>query len=169
VGALGLLEFAWRLISDVDRLAAPPGWAAAVGQWHEGYEALLKTVTGVEGAPAEPESPAAAPRGRLANVEVKGFRDLGVVRVSEATLAGEPMLHAERTEWSSSGFRGDAADFPASSLHFITWLPDGALEDAPRAAIPAGRTRDDDDEDDGETGWPRDSVYDEAEREGGPF
>jgi 8-oxo-dGTP pyrophosphatase MutT (NUDIX family) len=66
-----------------------------------------------------------APAGRLARVEVKGFRDLGVVRVSETTLAGEPMLHAECGD-------GSSADFPPSSLHFITWLPDGA-DRAPRA------------------------------------
>lgn len=69
-------------------------------------------------------------RGRRARVEVKGFRDLGVVRVTETTLAGEPMLHAECDD-------GSSADFPPSSLHFITWLPDGLVEMAARAAIPA--------------------------------
>lgn len=70
------------------------------------------------------------PKGRLARVEVKGFRDLGIVRVTETTLAGEPMLHAECDD-------GSSADFPPSSLHFITWLPDGALPES-RAAIAAG-------------------------------
>jgi hypothetical protein len=78
-----------------------------------------------------PDAAAATPPGRLARVEVKGFRDLGIVRVSETTLAGEPMLHVERDE-------GGGADFPPSSLHFITWLPDGALE-GPRAALPLGQ------------------------------
>ena len=74
----------------------------------------------------------AAPKpGRRARVEVKGFRDLGVVRVTETTLAGEPMLHAERDD-------GISADFPPSSLHFITWLPEGALETT-RAMLPPGR------------------------------
>jgi transcriptional regulator with XRE-family HTH domain len=90
-------------------------------------------------APAEPEP---APVGRLARVEVKGFRDLGIVRVTESTLAGEPMLRAE-------GADGAVAEFPASSLHFITWLPEGAaLTPAPRAAIPSGWGADDDDTDD---------------------
>lgn len=62
---------------------------------------------------------AAEPAGKLARVEVKGFRDLGIVRVSESTLAGEAMLRAESTD-------GAVAEFPASSLHFITWLPEGA-------------------------------------------
>jgi hypothetical protein len=39
--------------------------------------------------------------------------------VTETTLAGEPMLHAECPD-------GSSADFPPSSLHFITWLPEGA-------------------------------------------
>jgi transcriptional regulator with XRE-family HTH domain len=77
-------------------------------------------------SPAAAIQPEAKP-GRLARVEVKGFRDLGIVRVSEATLAGEPMLHAECDD-------GSAADFPPSSLHFITWLPEGAAAEA-RAAI----------------------------------
>jgi transcriptional regulator with XRE-family HTH domain len=66
-----------------------------------------------------PKAAQGAAEGRLARVEVKGFRDLGIVRVSESTLAGEPMLRAESTD-------GAVAEFPASSLHFITWLPDGA-------------------------------------------
>ena len=72
----------------------------------------------------------AAPAGRLARVEVKGFRDLGIVRVTETTLAGEAMLHAEKDD-------GSSADFPASSLHFITWLPEGAIQAPAMAAIPA--------------------------------
>jgi transcriptional regulator with XRE-family HTH domain len=95
-------------------------------------------------APAEPE-PAPAPAGRLARCEVKGFRDLGIVRVTESTLAGEPMLRAESAD-------GAVAEFPASSLHFITWLPEGAaLTPAPRAAIPSGWGADDDDTDDYDT------------------
>lgn len=77
-----------------------------------------------------PGAGAATRPGRRARVEVKGFRDLGVVRVTETTLAGEPMLHAECDD-------GSSADFPPSSLHFITWLPDGALEGMARAALPA--------------------------------
>jgi hypothetical protein len=75
------------------------------------------------------EAPAPRP-GRLARVEVKGFRDLGIVRITETTLAGEAMLHAEKDD-------GSSADFPASSLHFITWLPEGAVNVAAMAAIPA--------------------------------
>jgi transcriptional regulator with XRE-family HTH domain len=67
-------------------------------------------------APKEAQGPA---EGRLARVEVKGFRDLGIVRVSESTLAGEAMLRAVSAD-------GAVAEFPASSLHFITWLPEGA-------------------------------------------
>ena len=78
---------------------------------------------GAEVAPPKP--------GRRARVEVKGFRDLGIVRVTETTLAGEAMLHAERDD-------GSSADFPASSLHFITWLPEGAPE-MTRAMLPPGR------------------------------
>ena len=102
-----------------------------------------------------PDAPAA--RGRLARVEVKGFRDLGVVRVSETTLGGEPMLHAERTPWSARDFQGDAADFPPSSLHFITWLPEGAQKPEP-PALPAGLAEAVDEPDE---------FYDEPERQ--PF
>jgi hypothetical protein len=87
-------------------------------------------------APAPPK-----PAGRLARIEVKGFRDLGVVRVTEVTFAGEPMVHAERTPWSLPAFEGDAADFPASSLHFVTWLPDAwpvVQEPGPKRAITSG-------------------------------
>jgi len=78
-----------------------------------------------------PKGAQGAGEGRLARVEVKGFRDLGIVRVTESTLAGEPMLRAESTD-------GAVAEFPASSLHFITWLPDGAQVPAREpAALPA--------------------------------
>ena len=77
------------------------------------------------------EAPEPSP-GRRARVEVKGFRDLGVVRVTETTLAGEPMLHAECDD-------GSSADFPPSSLHFITWLADGALAPVTRAELPPSR------------------------------
>jgi transcriptional regulator with XRE-family HTH domain len=76
-----------------------------------------------------------ATKGRLARVEVKGFRDLGIVRVTESTLAGEPMLRAESTD-------GAVAEFPASSLHFITWLPPG-VRAQDRAALPAAGGSDD--------------------------
>jgi len=103
-------------------------------------EQLQEAWTATRQAASEPAvQPAPVPAGRLARVEVKGFRDLGIVRVTETTLAGEPMLHAERTEWSGPGFKGDAADFPASSVHFVTWLPEGAVppSDA-RPALTAG-------------------------------
>lgn len=68
------------------------------------------------------------------------------------------MLHAECDD-------GSSADFPPSSLHFITWLPETAGVD-PRLALMAGRAMGPD-----VPGWdsPEDSVYDEAEREGEPF
>ena len=79
---------------------------------------------------AQPVAPESA--GRLARVEVKGFRDLGIVRITESTLAGEAMLRAESQD-------GAVAEFPASSLHFITWLPEGAQMKSPEpAAIGAG-------------------------------
>lgn len=88
------------------------------------------------GWPADPAIPAAdqpSPGRRLANVEVKGFRDLGVVAVSETTLAGEAFLHAESRD-------GSAADFPASSVHFIAWLPPGSeWPEKPRALASAQR------------------------------
>lgn len=72
------------------------------------------------------------PPGKLAHVEVKGFRDLGIVRVSESVLGGVAMLRAESAD-------GAVAEFPASSLHFITWLPEGAgLPAEPRRALAAG-------------------------------
>lgn len=77
--------------------------------------------------------------GRLARVEVKGFRDLGICRVTEGTFGGEPVIHAERTPMSHPDFEGDAADFPASSLHFVTWLPETVLRcPEPPRALPAG-------------------------------
>ena len=75
------------------------------------------------------------PPGKLAHVEVKGFRDLGVVRVSESTLGGVAMLRAVDAD-------GAVAEFPASSLHFITWLPEGATEADVRRALPAGAAHD---------------------------
>jgi hypothetical protein len=101
----------------------------------------------LDGAAGEAHAPKA---GRLARVEIKGFRNLGIVRVTETTLAGEPMLHAECDD-------GSSADFPPSSLHFITWLPEGALR-GPAAAIPASLGDDDDPwagGDDPEPGWTR--------------
>jgi ADP-ribose pyrophosphatase YjhB (NUDIX family) len=98
------------------------------------------------------QAPAPEPAGKLARVEVKGFRDLGIVRVTESTLAGEAMLRAETAD-------GAVAEFPASSLHFITWLPEGVQAQG-RPAITRNPdydgdgwdSRDDglDDEDDGE-------------------
>ena len=80
--------------------------------------------------------PAPEPEGRLAHVEVKGFRDLGVVRVSESTLGGVAMLRAVDAD-------GAVAEFPASSLHFITWLPEGAeLAAEPRRALTPGSHHD---------------------------
>jgi hypothetical protein len=100
-----------------------------------------------------PQVPQEAAEGRLARVEVKGFRDLGIVRVTESTLAGEAMLRAETAD-------GAVAEFPASSLHFITWLPPGVQAQGRPAITRANPdydgdgwdSRDDglDDEDDGE-------------------
>jgi transcriptional regulator with XRE-family HTH domain len=115
----------------------------AVSYWESGKRDMgvgdllaYAAALGVAAASLLPgESPAAAeapPGGRLARVEVKGFRDLGIVRVSETTLAGEPMLHAECAD-------GSSADFPPSSLHFITWLPEGTTEADLRKALPAPR------------------------------
>jgi transcriptional regulator with XRE-family HTH domain len=85
-----------------------------------------------------PKAAQRAAEGRFARVEVKGFRDLGIVRVTESTLAGEPMLRAESTD-------GAVAEFPPSSLHFITWLPEGVqVRSAEPAAIGIGDTDDDD-------------------------
>ena len=76
------------------------------------------------------------PPGKLAHVEVKGFRDLGVVRVSESTLGGVAMLRAVDAD-------GAVAEFPASSLHFITWLPEGVeLAAEPRRALTPGSHHD---------------------------
>jgi len=138
-----------------------------IGEWlweHLGDETSRKVNDLMEQLAAalkEADEPAAEPEptpaGRLARVEVKGFRDLGIVRVTETTLAGEPMLHAERTEWSGPGFKGDAADFPASSVHFVTWLPEGAVPASnARPAITAG--------DDGDPWGSDDDDY-----ENGPF
>ena len=99
---------------------------------------LLKLLAGDDG-PAQTLAEASEamlpsiddPPGKLAHVEVKGFRDLGVVRVSESTLGGVAMLRAVDAD-------GAVAEFPASSLHFITWLPEGATEADVRRALPAG-------------------------------
>ena len=102
---------------------------------------LLKLITEEDEPPqtlaeaSEAMLPATEPEGRLAHVEVKGFRDLGVVRVSESTLGGVAMLRAESAD-------GAVAEFPASSLHFITWLPEGAAEADVRRALPAGAAHD---------------------------
>lgn len=95
-----------------------------------------------------PVSSPPEPPGRLARCEVKGFRDLGVVRVTETTLGGEPMVHAERTPWSGPDFEGDAADFPASSLHFVTWLSAEHVSRlaSARPALAAGSALDDADD-----------------------
>lgn len=115
---VGLLKDAWQLIADTADGSRPPAWRDAAYAWNARYATVLGELTAAE--PADPGSPAGTPPGRLARVEVKGFRDLGLVRVTETTLAGEPMLHAVRED-------GVSADFPPSSVHFITWIPDGAL------------------------------------------
>lgn len=110
--------------------------------WLEQHGSKHRDASGAEWlAPiGEPEPPPA----RLANVEVKGFRDLGVVAVSEITLAGVPFLHAESRD-------GSAADFPASSVHFIAWLPPGSPWPEKPRAIASTRDpwADDDGPDDG--------------------
>lgn len=111
-----LLAHAARdLTAATDALPAdrqPVGWVAG----------------GVEDQQVSPAAPA-----RLARVEVKGFRDLGVVAVSESTLAGEAMLRCEARD-------GSVSEFPASSVHFITWLPAGAgwPGGKPRQALTSG-------------------------------
>ena len=98
-------------------------WEA--GKRDPGIPDLLRIAValGVTAASLLPDTAAPADenaaQGRLARVEVKGFRDLGIVRVTESTLAGEAMLRAQSAD-------GAVAEFPASSLHFITWLPEGA-------------------------------------------
>jgi hypothetical protein len=144
---MDLLETAWGVIAyaDWDETSKSPGWQVAAETWRDRYHAYLKA--------AAEEAPKPEPKGRRARVEVKGFRDLGIVRVSETTLAGEPMLHAECDD-------GSSADFPPSSLHFITWLPEGAVgkTNPPRALGVAV------------DGWEsdEDSVYDDG-REEEPF
>ena len=106
--------FLLKLITEEDE---PPQTLA------EASEAMLPT-------------PDETPPGRLAHVEVKGFRDLGVVRVSESTLGGVAMLRAVDAD-------GAVAEFPASSLHFITWLPEGVeLAAEPRRALTPGSHHD---------------------------
>jgi XRE family transcriptional regulator, regulator of sulfur utilization len=120
----------------------------AVSYWESarrdpGVTELLRIASalGVKAASLLPATHRELAPGRLARVEVKGFRDLGVVRVTESTLAGEAMLRAE-----TAG--GAVAEFPASSLHFITWLPEGTeMTPAARPAIPSGWRDHDEDED----------------------
>lgn len=127
-----LLESAWGLIAGAGwgGLAKTEGWQAAAVVWRDRYHLMLGGTPPPAAEGATPE-----PAGRLARIEVKGFRDLGVVRVTETTFAGEPMVHAERTPWSSEAFEGDAADFPASSLHFVTWLPERLIAEGTHRAI----------------------------------
>jgi len=128
-----LLELAWSLIWSAasgggDPLFRSTAWGAAQVQFEDRYKALVAEYAAAKaGRPAEPAAEPEPPLGRLANVEVKGFRDLGVVAVSEITLAGVPFLHAENRD-------GSSADFPASSVHFIAWLPPGSpWPDKPKA------------------------------------
>jgi hypothetical protein len=117
---MALLEAAWQLLADAAGhvTGARQDWRAETHAWGERYRSVVAGYAAARaGQPAESEPP--QPPGRLANVEVKGFRDLGVVAVSEITLAGVPFLHAENQD-------GSAADFPASSVHFIAWLPPGS-------------------------------------------
>lgn len=128
----------------IDTLEGPIGASAGdwvvrgvAGEFYPCKPAIFAETYEPAADEAAPEVPSAA-RGRLARVEVKGFRDLGIVRVTESTLAGEPMLRAESTD-------GAVAEFPASSLHFITWLPEGVqVRSAEPAAIGIGDTDDDD-------------------------
>lgn len=134
--AAGMTQEALAVLLPVSR--------AEVGHWETGnadpgVAGLLRVAEalGVDVATLVPGTPPPAAQdasqGRLARCEVKGFRDLGIVRVSESTLAGEPMLRAESAD-------GAVAEFPASSLHFITWLPEGAQVKAPEhAAIGSAR------------------------------
>jgi transcriptional regulator with XRE-family HTH domain len=120
------------LAKAVDRTqTAVSYWEA--GKRDPGTPDLLRIAValGVSAASLLPDTAPPPARGRLARVEVKGFRDLGIVRVTESTLAGEAMLRAETAD-------GAVAEFPASSLHFITWLPEGAVvPKSEPAALPA--------------------------------
>jgi hypothetical protein len=108
-------------------LAVPASQDTPIPEEKEALARVGKALSDVlSDAPHADAAAAPEPPGRLARIEVKGFRNLGIVRVTETTFAGEPMVHAERTPWSSEEFTGDAADFPASSLHFATWLPEPA-------------------------------------------
>jgi transcriptional regulator with XRE-family HTH domain len=132
--------------------------ATSVSYWETGKRdpgipALLRIAEALGVAAASllpdraPKGAQEAAPGRLARVEVKGFRDLGIVRVTESTLGGEAMLRAETTD-------GAVAEFPASSLHFITWLPPG-VQVPERAAVTSGDPwshGDDDDLDDDDRG-----------------
>lgn len=125
-----LLERAWSLLSGAaDHMTgARQDWRAETHAWGDRYRRVVAEYTAAKaGQSAEPVAESEQPPARLANVEVKGFRDLGVVAVSEITLAGVPFLHAENRD-------GSAADFPASSVHFIAWLPPGSpWPDKPKA------------------------------------
>jgi hypothetical protein len=135
-----------ELADDIlDRL--PPAGVQGVQAQHQS--------AGGAGSPA----PAA---GKLAHVEIKGFRDLGICRVTEGSLAGLPMVHVERTPMSHPDFEGDIADFPPDSLHFVTWVPETALgRPEPQRALPLGAGSGSDlTEDDGDP-W--------ATGDGGPF
>jgi len=132
-------------VGDVGAAQAVADWGAAGsviagelrGMLGNDAEEVAAVAGELAAAMAEPDAQpsvgeaAAAKPGRLARVEVKGFRNLGIVRVTETTLAGEAMLHAESDD-------GSSADFPPSSLHFITWLPESALDGAARAELPVG-------------------------------
>ena len=184
--AMTLLAAAADLLSAAagmagEYLSGP--WAVGVREWHGQREALVREhAATLEGRSMCPErhpdsgrpcawladhgtvhrdglltewetpGPAPTPPGRLANVEVKGFRDLGVVAITETNLAGVPMLHAECRD-------GSAADFPASSVHFIAYLPDGSPwpepGTKPRLALTSGSRYEDD--------------HDWRERDGEPF
>jgi transcriptional regulator with XRE-family HTH domain len=130
------------LAKAVDRTqTAVSYWEA--GKRDPGTPDLLRIAValGVSAASLLPDTAPPPARGRLARVEVKGFRDLGIVRVTESTLAGEAMLRAETED-------GAVAEFPASSLHFITWLPEGVKAPAALTMREPASFGDYDDEDD---------------------
>jgi hypothetical protein len=155
-----LLEEAWGIIANTGQ----GDWGTQSEQWREAAEQFRGRYHGGAPAAGSPEAGQEAPpsAGRLARVEIKGFRELGIVRVTEAAFAGEPVVHVERTPWSSPGFEGDAADFPASSLHFVTWLSAAnvARLAAARPALAAGY---DAGEDYGDPGAGDDDDTDELE------
>lgn len=134
----GMTQEALGAALDVTQTAVSY-WEA--GKRDPGVADLLRIAEALSVHPAsllpvpEPEAVPEPTSGKLAHVEVKGFRDLGVVRVSESVLGGVAMLRAESAD-------GAVAEFPASSLHFITWLPEGATEADVRRALPAGAAHD---------------------------